>query len=73
MLRKDLQMAILLGKRHLNYFTQLSDPKKDQILSSQIRMFEKKLIVQFAPYRKSLTISSDNFLLKLIKNIFVFN
>ena len=49
MLQKDLQLCVLLGKRHLNYFTQLHDLKNDEILASQIRIFEKKLIVQYAP------------------------
>lgn len=42
-------MSILIGKRHINYFTQLHDIKNDQKLASQIRIFEKKLILQFAP------------------------
>ena len=49
MLRKDVQLLVLIGKRHINYFTQLHDIKNDQKLASQIRLLEKKLIIQFSP------------------------
>lgn len=59
MLRKDIQLSILIGKRHINYFTQIHDLKNDQKLASQIRLLEKKLIIQFAPLGNLQTLAKS--------------